>query len=608
MNTRTKTTLIQLAGLLLCLVCAFAGVFWHFEKTAGQTDSTDTPQNDVVENIQSEYDPIAQIINVPATEETGSKNYDYYEAAKNYHMIKTLKGEGYKLSSVSYDANAHKVGIVSSGMEFPKEISQLKRRVDVSVMYEKNAYGYHYRTETQTEDCPVLVPYYGYVIYTANGICRLLDGELNVLVNNFSGYSPAYMTDYNGNPLFEKDGRYYFYYDGKDYDGVVYTDIDNDSYSKLPVNAPDAYKYFDYDVEMLHNLFVTNDFNNEANMTGIVYILPENAGMAEFAVGEEQLENLRLTSDPSNRIGGGLFRFPSYTYTKKEEKNIDGQPYYSYKVTKVLWGYMDANGKVVIEPRYQSAFDFSSDGYAVAENEYNRIFLIDRRGGVVLNYSQRTYNFSGAGAQSIADGHFMPDTYGVENTGMLYLDKGYIRMRRKLIDTENAYTVTREYDMVVNAAGGEVTLPQDCSVVAYSDGVLLVKRGELYGYIGTDGSWIVEPTLVYAKPFSEGLAVMGYAEGKLGVIDTEGNYVLYPMYSHIESCSGGVITAYSSVGGWSVFNKMSTVEQTVISNPIIALKERAIAEARDRYYNKETQEIENIKGETEKDELPGGQS
>jgi hypothetical protein len=54
------------------------------------------------------------------------------------------------------------------------------------------------------------------------------------------------------------------------------------------------------------------------------------------------------------------------------------------------------------------------------------------------------------------------------------------------------------------------------------------------------------------------------------------------------------------VGGWSVFNKLSTNIEKEIENPIIALKKRAIAEAKDKFYNKEE--------EVKEDELSGGQS
>ncbi len=596
MNRKTKTTLIQLTGLLLCLVCACAGVFWHISKTNVTENVPDSsgvslPENDLTADTKTAYDPIAHIENVVINDEADIKTYDYYESAKNYNMASSLKSNGYNLSDNSFRDDDCKVGVVSSKLKFPTEFSQVKRKA-VRPVVKETYRGYVTENETVTEDCPLLVPYYGYVIYTTSGGAKLLDGDLNVIVDNFNGYTPAYTTDYSGNPLFRREDKYYFYYDGREYDGPAYSRIDNSSFSQMPSTAPDAYKYFTYDIDMLNNLFVTNDFTNEANMKGIVYILPEYSGMVEFAVDEDTLFDIMVPSAVHNKENGKLFRFPSYTYTKKEEYKIDDKPYYSYKVTEVLWGYMNADGNVVIEPRYKKAYNFSEDGLAVVEDKQGHIYVIDEGGNTVYNYYNNSYAFPELGIRYSRDGHYPPDTFGTESTGMLYYDQGYVRMRRKLVDVENGYIVKRDLSTLVDSNGKTLNIPLDCSIEGYSDGVMLIKRRDKYGYMRADGSWLIEPQLAYAKPFSEGLAVMGYANDKLGVIDTEGNIILYPMYSHIESCSGGVITAYSPVGGWSVFNKMSKAGEMKVINPIVALKERAIAEARDKYYNEEVKENE----------------
>ncbi|MBQ4560714.1 MAG: WG repeat-containing protein [Clostridia bacterium] len=606
MNKRRKTTLIQLAGLLLCLVCAFGGILLHMQKSGedsgvAQNLGTFAPENDLTPDAGSEYDPIVNIENVVIPESSEVKKYDYYEYAKNYNLTYSLKQDDYALTSKSYDPADCKVGRVSSGMEFPTEFSLAKRYVDKPVV-KKGKRGETTVNESVEEDCPLLLPYYGYVVYTTKNSCMLLDGDLNVIVEDFEGYAPAYMTDYSGNPLFKKDDKYYFYYDGDGYDGAAYTEIENDAFSTMPAEAPGAYKYFAYDMDMLANLFATNDFKNDTGVKGIVYILPEYAGMVEYTVEEQTPVDVTCPSALYNRGGGMLFRFPSYTYTKKEEAKIDGNPYYSFKVSEVLWGYMDADGKVVIEPKYKTAYNFSADGFAVVEDKNSRLCVINKWGNVVYNYFHDTYAFPELGVMYSRDGHYLPDTFGVESTGMLYFDRGYVRMRRKLVDTENGYIDKRDYSTVVDTRGNTLNIPADCSIEGYSDGIMLIKRGDKYGYLNTDGSWVIEPVLSYAKPFSEGLAVMGYTKDTQGVIDTKGNMILYPMYSHIESCSGGVITAYSPVGGWSVFNKMTTSPEAEIINPIVALKERAIAEAKDKFYSQKAAEEETTEDKTAEEE------
>jgi len=117
------------------------------------------------------------------------------------------------------------------------------------------------------------------------------------------------------------------------------------------------------------------------------------------------------------------------------------------------------------------------------------------------------------------------------------------------------------------------------SIVAYSDGVVLLEKKGRYGFLETaTGQWIADPQYTYAEPFCEGLAVIGYADGKRCMIDTEGNVVLPMVYDHISQCSNGTVVAYAEGQGWSIYNKMSAEDFTEPSNPILSIKRRIIAQ------------------------------
>ena len=341
MNSRTKTRLIQLAGLVLCLVCAAVGILWHADQqkeVIPETPGITVPENDLTVETETEYDPLSEIEHVVLDESVEIKTYDYYEYSKNYNTDTLLKSQGYKLTELPYDPENCKVGYVSVGLTLPTEFSETTHKVTKPVTAESVKGGYETKNETVAEDCPVLMPYYGYIIYTTGSSVMLLDNTGRALMKNIKGYTPAYMTDYNGNPLFIKDNKYYFYYSGRGYGGAAYTKIENDTFTKLSGTVPTAYKYFTYDIDMLNNLFVTNDFKKESNMDGIVYFLPDYAGMVEFKVDEETLNDLRVPSESYNREEGELFRFPAYTYTKKESKKINDKPYYTFDVTDIRWG------------------------------------------------------------------------------------------------------------------------------------------------------------------------------------------------------------------------------------------------------------------------------
>ncbi len=57
-------------------------------------------------------------------------------------------------------------------------------------------------------------------------------------------------------------------------------------------------------------------------------------------------------------------------------------PFYDEKSGFI--GYMNLNGKTVIEPKFHAVSDFSYDGYAVAKDEYGAAYIINKKGETVI--------------------------------------------------------------------------------------------------------------------------------------------------------------------------------------------------------------------------------
>ena len=84
--------------------------------------------------------------------------------------------------------------------------------------------------------------------------------------------------------------------------------------------------------------------------------------------------------------------------------------------------------------------------------------------------------------------------------------------------------------------------------------LLLKKEGEQrYGYMDCYGNWVVDPVFSYAACFKQGLAVVGWEDGKKAVIDTDGNIVLPMCFSQISDVSRGMLAAWDEACGWVVF-------------------------------------------------------
>lgn len=85
--------------------------------------------------------------------------------------------------------------------------------------------------------------------------------------------------------------------------------------------------------------------------------------------------------------------------------------------------------------------------------------------------------------------------------------------------------------------------------------VLLADREALYGYMGTNGRWAIQPRFVEAEPFLDGYALAREPGGTWGVIDVSGAWVARPSWTSATNLGYGFILAES--GSRSVFDAKS---------------------------------------------------
>ena len=87
--------------------------------------------------------------------------------------------------------------------------------------------------------------------------------------------------------------------------------------------------------------------------------------------------------------------------------------------------------------------------------------------------------------------------------------------------------------------------------------MILLSRDGKYGYMDYTGKWIVEPNLLEASPFIEGVAAIKNRGGKCGMIDRSGNAVIPFKYDYVSNISSGLVAAYSESTGWDIYTKMA---------------------------------------------------
>lgn len=165
------------------------------------------------------------------------------------------------------------------------------------------------------------------------------------------------------------------------------------------------------------------------------------------------------------------------------------------------------------------------------------------------------------GLSYVAVRHGQFQQYGAVNTsGEWVIDPIYYNMSSfsdglaPVCITDSTDPAMREYGFI--NAEGEVVYRGFQKAESFSEGLAVVqdKQTGLYGYIGLDGQYVIEPQYMTAFDFSEGLAAVAlpvpeekFDDKRFGYIDKNENWVLEPQYGEAGEFSGGA--AGVTIGG-----------------------------------------------------------
>lgn len=218
-----------------------------------------------------------------------------------------------------------------------------------------------------------------------------------------------------------------------------------------------------------------------------------------------------------------------------------------------LWGFVDENGKEVIECKYYDVKNFEENGNCIVKLKSNNSshVLINRQGEIVIDTSPvksiiedhvgyfRIEPFNGKDT-TIAQiarmkvlvndkGEIISDQYselyylddyemylGVKDTPLTVIDKNEKVMFNPKRSYSEIYYPDEEYGRVlvtkdfkcgfVDFEGNEVIPLTYDSVHEFTDGLSLACIDDKYGYIDVDGNVIIELKYRVAEPFMHGLA------------------------------------------------------------------------------------------------------
>lgn len=179
-------------------------------------------------------------------------------------------------------------------------------------------------------------------------------------------------------------------------------------------------------------------------------------------------------------------------------------------------GYIDRTGKIVIEPKWTGANDFS-EGLAVVavDSPHYKEGYINTTGKLVI---AATFDDAGGfenGLALVGVGEF--GMHGSGNHKFGFIDKNGKWVIRPTY--RNMYGFSEGLAAAMNDDGkwgfidrtGKIVIPFQFEVGSFfSDGLarMFSKEKSRYGYIDRSGKWVIEPQFLDAFPFGDGIAVV----------------------------------------------------------------------------------------------------
>jgi hypothetical protein len=226
------------------------------------------------------------------------------------------------------------------------------------------------------------------------------------------------------------------------------------------------------------------------------------------------------------------------------------------------WGFIDASGKIVIEPAFEEVAHFSEGLAAVKLND--KYGYIDQTGKTVIE-PQFRYVF--AFREGLA--WVVGETEGfIDKTGQIVLTappgtycrefreglaKTMLRQPRfPSLDPDWKYKVG-----FIGKTGQYVIRPEFDAAWDFREGLAAVQLDGRWGFIDKTGRFVLRPQYERASYFAEGLAAVG-KDGKTIFVDRKGKQAIAPEYEDAHGFHEDL--AGVKIGGkWGFIDKQGTV-------------------------------------------------
>lgn len=547
-------------------------LFAIWNRVGTENEKVDSDAADTAQETEKVRDTV-QSIDLSSTLERVEKE----QKITRETVFKTsdeLEAEGYYLTDGVYDEDYCEVGLMTFDFELPEKFTyrNMLKRDWVITEYEEGEPSTVEDTEVEAER-PAVYLYMGYIIYDDCGRnLYLLDSGGNVLMEYDENYIPAFARDKSGEPLFYSTYGYYA-------DAPVSVE-ENEAGEEVVSQTKGVYltgkKY--YSLSYNGNYFVASDYVEERDGRGLNFDFTSDYGITDSRLKRVGILSPKIATFLDGK--SALVNFMNWNYfanndpeTPNLEEIIAKQSAFNAlpieeKLRLIEEGSTPADEYNIEEKLpYTYAYNYRENYATVVTDDpeitgedpkYNtsELRVINTYGEVMFNSGKEVY--STELKDYCSERYLLPLSKGEDSIGHLYFDHGLMRLRKVSYDQFQLeeykdYRVNSDKDVLVYPNGREFPIPEGYTLKGYSDGILLLEKDGLYGYMNSMGKWIVDPEYTYAGAFHSGVGVIKSSSGVYAAVNTNGDFVLPFNYDYISNRSDGLIAAYSQDKGWSVY-------------------------------------------------------
>ncbi|MDH5365627.1 MAG: WG repeat-containing protein [Cyclobacteriaceae bacterium] len=227
------------------------------------------------------------------------------------------------------------------------------------------------------------------------------------------------------------------------------------------------------------------------------------------------------------------------------------------------WGYINTDGKLAIELKYEKASKFDG-GFAVVHKN-GELFVVNKTGEEFViagaidckNFSEglapyraadKKFGFVGTDGKTVITAQFFGVGYFIDGVAWAKtMDKkvGFINKKGEWV-IEPKFLVAKNFDPTSGLAmvketekwvytnrSGEVLAVDSEKISDFSNGLAKGVKGGKTGYFNKDGKWVIEAKFDGGRDFKNGFAAAKKGD-KWGFINKNGEWVIEPSFGAVK--------------------------------------------------------------------------